>query len=402
MTVPHIPVVIVGAGPAGLLLSRLLRMRGVESVLLESRSRARVEGRIRAGVLEPGTVDILNNAGVGERMRREGMQHRGAEFAFDEKRMRLDFAENADGKFITVYGQREIVKDLIAANLADGGDLRFECEAEKTEGEETDSPRVFFRPSGADKAEALRCDFIAACDGFHGACGKSKAGARRRIFRREHPYGWLGILARAPATRNELIYASHKNGFALYSMRSPEVTRLYLQCAPDEDPAAHSDAQIWAELRRRLECGGQDGWRLAEGEILQKSVAAARSFMAEPMRVGRMFFAGDAAHIVPPTGAKGLNLAAADVAALAAALDGFYRRGDESGLAAYSAARLRRAWRAQRFSAWMTWMLHRAPGESAFGTRLRMAELDHALSSPAMRRVLALNYIGEFGEGNGN
>ena len=398
MPVPHAPVVIVGAGPAGLLLSRLLRMRGVESALLESRTRARAEGRIRAGVLEPGTVKILEAAGVGERMRREGMPHRGVEFAFAGERRRLDFAENADGRIITVYGQHEIVKDLISANLADGGDLRFECEAAEIRGAETDSPSVCFRRNGTGAAEALRCDFVAACDGHHGAGGKSAAGRGRRIFRREYPHGWLGILARAPATREELIYASHENGFALYSMRSPEVTRLYLQCAPDEDLAAWPDSRIWGELHRRLEFGGRDGWRLAEGEILQKGVAAARSFMAEPMRVGRMFFAGDAAHIVPPTGAKGLNLAAADVWALAAALGDFYARGDESGLRAYSESRLRRAWRAQRFSAWMTWVLHRAPNESGFESRLRAAELDHALSSPAMRRVLAENYTGEFGE----
>jgi len=381
---------IVGAGPAGLLLSHLLYRAGIASVVVEARSRHYVEERIRAGVLEQGTVDLLNEADVGERMRREGLVHHGIELRFGGRNHRIDFA-GLTGYGVTVYGQHEVVRDLIARRLADGGDIRFEASEVAVHELESARPKIRFRHEG--EAQELECDFIAGCDGFHGVCRPSIPADRLKTFDRIYPFAWLGILAQAAPSQDELIYANHADGFALYSMRSPEITRLYLQCRPDEDLAEWSDDRIWAALHKRL--GDRtDGWRLNEGPILQKSVTPMRSFVTEPMRFGRMFLAGDAAHIVPPTGAKGMNLAVSDVRVLAAAFDGFYRHGDEAGLDGYSDTCLARIWRMQRFSWWMTSMLHRFEDKGDFDQRVQLAELDYVTSSRAAAESLAENYVG--------
>ncbi|HSR72781.1 MAG TPA: 4-hydroxybenzoate 3-monooxygenase [Kiloniellales bacterium] len=381
---------IVGAGPAGLLLSHLLGRAGIESVVLERRSRAYVEGRIRAGVLEHGAVDTLVEAGLGERLRREGLVHKGIELSFGGRRHRIDFAGLTDGKAITVYGQHEVVKDMIAARLAAGEPLLFEVEDVRLTDLETTRPRIQFRQEGEERQ--LACDFVAGCDGFHGISRPSIPEGAISVFEKVYPFAWLGILAEAPPTSDELVYASHENGFALFSMRSPQITRLYLQCAPDEDLDEWPDARIWEELHRRLEC--DDHWRVAEGPILQKNVAPMRSFVAEPMRYGRLFLAGDAAHIVPATGAKGMNLAVADIRVLARALARFYESGAEDLLDAYSAICLRRVWKVQRFSWWMTSMLHRFPEASDFDRRIQLAELDYVTTSQVAARSLAENYVG--------
>ena len=382
---------IVGAGPAGLLLSHLLHRCGIASVVLEARSRKYVEERIRAGVLEQGTVDLLNEAGVGARMRREGLTHHGIELRFGGRNHRIDFAELTGGHGVTVYGQHEVVKDLIAQRLADGGDLRFEAEDVSVHEFDGSRPKIRFRHQGT--AQELECDFIAGCDGFHGVCRPSIPADRIKTFDRVYPFAWLGILAQAAPSQDELIYANHPDGFALYSMRSPEITRLYLQCRPDEDLSQWSDERIWAALHKRL--GDRaDGWRLNEGPILQKSVTPMRSFVTEPMRYGRLFLAGDAAHIVPPTGAKGMNLAVADIRVLAEAFDAFYRLGSEEGFETYSETCLKRIWRMQRFSWWMTSMLHRFDDRSDFDQRVQLAELDYVTSSRAASESLAENYVG--------
>ncbi|MGE0725728.1 MAG: 4-hydroxybenzoate 3-monooxygenase [Alphaproteobacteria bacterium] len=382
-------VAIVGAGPAGLMLSHLLAAAGIESVVLEARSRRYVEERIRAGVLEQGTVDLLTATGLGTRMTREGMVHHGIELRFAGGSHRIDF-HALTGKAITVYGQHEVVKDLIAARLAAGGDIRFEAEALGVEEIDGPRPRVRFRDSGGE--HALAADFVAGCDGFHGVCRPSAPDGAFAVHERVYPFAWLGILAQAKPASEELIYAGHDRGFALLSMRTPEISRLYLQCAPEEDAEAWSDARLWDELQRRLE--GGPGWRLQEGPILQKGVTGMRSFVVEPMRHGRLFLAGDAAHIVPPTGAKGLNLAVADVRVLARALERHYRDGDDGGLDGYSATCLARVWKVQRFSWWMTQMLHRFPGDDGFGRRLQLAELGYVVGSPAAAAALAENYVG--------
>ncbi|GGF34366.1 4-hydroxybenzoate 3-monooxygenase [Aliidongia dinghuensis] len=382
---------IVGAGPAGLLLSHLLHRCGIASVVLEARSRKYVEERIRAGVLEQGTVDLLNEAGVGARMRREGLMHHGIELRFGGRNHRIDFAELTGGHGVTVYGQHEVVKDLIAQRLADGGDLRFEAEDVSVHEFDGARPKIRFQHQGT--AQELECDFIAGCDGFHGVCRPSIPADRIKTFDRIYPFAWLGILAKAAPSQDELIYANHPDGFALYSMRSPEITRLYLQCRPDEDLSQWSDERIWAALHKRL--GDRaDGWRLNEGPILQKSVTPMRSFVTEPMRYGRLFLAGDAAHIVPPTGAKGMNLAVADIRVLAEAFDAFYRLGSEEGFETYSETCLKRIWRMQRFSWWMTSMLHRFDDRSDFDQRVQLAELDYVTSSRAASESLAENYVG--------
>lgn len=380
---------IVGAGPAGLTLARLLQLAGIEAVVLEARSREHVEGRIRAGVLEQGTVDLLVDAGVGERLQREGLVHHGIELQFDGERHRIPLSDLAGGRSIVVYGQTEVVKDLIAARLADGEPLRFEVEDVSVHGIDGDRPSLRFRHEGA--AHELECDVVAGCDGFHGVCRASVPDGALRTYARDYPYGWLGILAAVAPSSDELIYAHHERGFALHSLRSPELSRLYVQCRPDEDIAQWPDARIWEELQLRL---GLDGWTLAEGEVLEKGVTGMRSFVAEPMRHGRLFLAGDAAHIVPPTGAKGLNLAIADVRVLAEALTHWYASGDESLLDAYSETCLRRVWRAEHFSYWMTSMLHRAPGDDPFEGRLQLAQLRNVVRSEAAARVLAENYVG--------
>jgi p-hydroxybenzoate 3-monooxygenase len=379
---------IVGAGPAGLVLAHLLHLEGIESVVLEARSREYVEGRVRAGVLEQGTVDLLKEAGVGERLRRQGMVHHGIELQFAGERHRIALSELTDGRAITVYGQQEVLKDLIAARLEAALPLLFEVDGVSVHGLD-DRPSIRFRHEGKDTE--LRCDVIAGCDGFHGVCRDSIPDGVLTTYSREYPFAWLGILAAAPPSNEELIYAYHERGFALHSMRSPEITRLYVQCAPGEDLEQWSDERIWDELQTRL---GLPGWHLNEGPILEKGVTPMRSFVVEPMRYGRLFLAGDAAHIVPPTGAKGLNLAVADVHVLADALVAWYRRGDEGSLDAYSATALARVWRAEHFSWWMTSMLHRADDADTFDVKLQVAQLAYVCSSRAAATSLAENYVG--------
>ena len=380
---------IIGAGPGGLLLSHLLHLRGIDSVVVEAKSREYIENRIRAGVLEQGTADLLVEAGVGGRMRQEGLAHEGIELSFGGSRHRIDFRALANAAVI-VYGQHEVVKDLVAARIAAGGPILFETEATALEDMESLNPRIKVR--GPEGDGVIECDFIAGCDGFHGIARQAMPPNIVRSFEQSYPFGWLGILAEAAPASEELIYARHENGFALFSMRSPEVTRLYLQCAPDEDIGKWPDARIWDELHTRLEAGG--GPPINEGAILQKSVTPVRSFVAEPMQHGRLFLAGDAAHIVPPTGAKGMNLAVSDVRALVRALNQFYRSGESEMLQAYSATCLRRVWKVQRFSWWMTKLLHRFPDTSEFDDRLQLADLDHVTSSETASRSLAENYVG--------
>jgi p-hydroxybenzoate 3-monooxygenase len=380
---------IVGAGPAGLVLAHLLHLRGIDSVLLEARSREYVERRVRAGVLEQGTVDLLGEMGVGDRLRREGLVHAGIELQFGGERHRIDFPSLTGGRTITVYGQQEVVKDLIAARVETGRPLLFEVDDVALSGMETDSPWIAFVHDG--ERRELRCDFVAGCDGYHGVCRDSIPDGVLTEFLREYPFGWLGILAEAPPSNDELIYCYHERGFALHSMRSPSLTRLYLQCRPDEDLDEWPNERIWDELERRF---ALEGWTLNRGEIVEKGVTGMRSFVVEPMQFGRLFLAGDAAHIVPPTGAKGLNLAVADVRVLADALAAWYERRDESRLAAYSAAVLRRVWRAEHFSWWMTSMLHRLEGGDAFDMKLQLAQLAYIASSPRAAASLAENYVG--------
>lgn len=382
-------VAIVGAGPAGLLLSQLLHREGIETVVLEDHSRVYVENRVRAGVLEHGAVDLLIEAGVGERMQREGLLHHGVELRFDGQAHRIDFTE-LTGRAITVYGQQEVVKDLIAARLAAGGEIIFEVKDVAVHGIDSDAPSVRFRRD--DQEVQLKCEFIAGCDGFHGICRPSIPRTALTVYEREYPFAWLGILAEAPPTHEELIYAYHQRGFALYSMRSPQITRLYLQVIPDEDILDWPDDRIWRELHRRLEI--DDGWKLTEGRVLEKSVTGMRSFVVEPMQYGRLFLAGDSAHIVPPTGAKGLNLAAADVRVLARALTEHFKTGRSEQLAGYSQACLKRVWRAEHFSWWMTSMLHRFPDRDAFQQQLQRAQLEYTVRSRAAGQSLAENYVG--------
>ena len=381
---------IVGAGPAGLVLAHLLHLAGIESVVLEDRSRAHVEGRIRAGVLEQPTVDLLDDAGVSRRLHREGLVHHGIEIRFDGLRHRIALSDLTDGKAITIYGQAELVKDLIAVRLDSGEPILFEVEDVRLAGLDTDDPSISFRSDGRD--ETLACDYIAGCDGFHGIARPSIPAGILRTFERDYPFAWLGILAAVAPSTDELIYAAHDRGFALHSLRSPTISRLYLQVSPDEDIEAWPDDRIWTELRTRL--AAQDGWTLADGPILDKAITPLRSFVAEPMQYGRLFLAGDAAHIVPATGAKGLNLAVSDVRALAEAIVARYRTGDESGLAGYTERCLRRVWRVQDFSWWMSSMLHLLPDGDGFGHRLQRAQLDWLVSSESASRSLAENYVG--------
>ena len=383
----HTQVGIVGAGPAGLLLSHLLHLQGIESVVLERRDRAYVEHRVRAGVLEHGTVETLREAGVGKRMDAQGLAHSGTELRFGLRSHRIDFTE-LTGRSITVYGQQEVVKDLIAARLEVGGDVRFEIEEVSLAGLDSDRPRIDFVAEGA--RHSLECDFVIGADGFHGVSRDYLPDLVS--YERSYPFAWLGILAEAPPSSDELIYARHANGFALHSMRSPTVTRMYLQVAPDEDLGEWPDDRIWAELHARL--ADDSGFALTEGPLLDKGITPMRSFVATPMQHGRLLLAGDAAHIVPPTGAKGMNLAVADVRLLSRALGGYYAGAGEDLLAAYTETALRRVWRATHFSWWMTSMLHRSPDEDAFGEQLALAQLDYVVSSRAMATSLAENYTG--------
>ena len=381
---------IVGAGPAGLLLSHLLHLDGIDSVVVEARSRAYVENRVRAGVLEQGSVDTLREAGLDERLRREGLVHEGIQIQVGEHRHRLDLKELTGGKVITVYGQQEVVKDLIARRLADKGAIFFEAENAAICDFETERARITF--THATEQGEILCDFVAGCDGFHGICRPSIPQGAITIFDRVYPFAWLGILAKAEPASEEVIYVNHPRGFALSSMRSHEVARLYLQCRPDEDLALWPDGRIWEELHKRLRTSSGD--TVHEGEVLEKGVTGMRSFVAEPMRHGRLFLAGDAAHIVPPTGAKGMNLAVADVRVLAQALSAFYHHNRTDLLEAYSATCLKRVWRAEHFSWFMTSMLHKFPDEDGFGQRLQRSQLDYIVSSRAAAQSLAENYVG--------
>jgi p-hydroxybenzoate 3-monooxygenase len=379
---------IVGAGPAGLMLGQLLAREGIESVVLESRSREYVEQRIRAGVLEQASAQLLREAGVGERMDREGIVHGGIHLQFEGERHHLAFSELVSAS-ILIYGQTEVVKDLIEARLAAGLSLLFDAEAVALHDLESERPRVEFVHDG--EREELECDVVAGCDGFHGVCRPSIPDGVLRTFVREYAFGWLGILARVPPSIDELVYAHSDRGFALLSLRSPELSRYYVQVAHDEDVGEWSDDRIWQELVLRTEL---DGWKLEEGPILEKGVTGMRSFVSEPMQHGRLFLAGDAAHIVPPTGAKGLNLALRDVHVLAETLSEWFRTGDRSTLDRYSERCLRRVWRCEHFSWWMTSMLHLDPARDEFDRKLQLAQLRHVTTSPAAARMLAENYTG--------
>ena len=380
-------VCIVGGGPAGLLLAHLLHLDGIDSMVLERRARGYVLGRIRAGVLEQGTVDLLRDAGLGQRMAAEGQVHDGVTLARDGAMLRIDF-RRLTGKAVTVYGQTELTRDLYAARDAAGLPVLDEAEVVRIEGADTDAPAVVCRRDGAE--HRLACDFVAGCDGFHGVSRRSVAGLR--TFEKVWPFGWLGVLSRTPPVSHELIYAGHERGFALCSLRGPGLSRYYVQCRADEEPAGWPDERFWDELRARLPADVAD--RLVTGESIEKSVAPLRSFVAEPMRQGRLFLAGDAAHIVPPTGAKGLNLAVADVRRLARALALWYRRGEASGLERYSDGALARVWKAERFSWWMTGLLHLFPEQTGFDRRLQAAEFDWLAGSEAAQTALAENYVG--------
>ncbi len=380
---------IIGAGPAGLMLSHLLHLNGISSIVLEARSRAHCEERVRAGVLEHTSVAMLRQAGVGERLEHEGLRHEGIELGLAGVRHRIPFVE-LTGKWVTVYGQQEVVKDLIAQRLNDDGDLRFECGEVSLHEIETTQPWIGVENNG--RRDEIRCDFIAGCDGFHGVSRSYIPGHACSVYDRSYPFAWLGVLAEAAPSRDELLYMHHPSGFALYSMRSPRITRLYLQCRPDEDVHEWSDDRIWSELHTRLACS--DGWRPTEGRILQKGVTGMRSFVVEPLQYGRLFLAGDAAHIVPPTGAKGMNLAFGDVHYLGQALDAFYRANEAGKLNSYSHTCLRRIWKAQRFSWWMTSLLHRFDDASAFDHKRQLAELEYVTSSRAAATCLAENYVG--------
>jgi len=380
---------IVGGGPAGLMLAHLLHLAGIESVVVEARSRQHVEERVRAGVLEQGTVDLMIASGVGERLKRQGLVHHGIELRFDGRGHRIDLSELTGGRTIMIYGQNEVVKDLTDARLAADGQIFFTCDDVKVASLEAKASITF--TTGGDARE-IACDFIAGCDGFHGVCRPSIPKGALTAYERIYPFAWLGILAAVTPSSDELIYTSHERGFALHSMRSPELTRLYIQCAPDEGLENWSDEKIWDELGRRF--ATIDNWQLHRGPITQKGVTPMRSFVVEPMQYGNLFLAGDAAHIVPPTGAKGLNLAIADVRVLARAVEEFYRTGSRGLLDGYSAACLRRVWKVQRFSWWMTSMLHRFDGDSSFDRRRQHAELDYVTSSRAAASSLAENYVG--------
>ena len=383
-------VAIVGAGPAGLLLSHLLHRRGIGSVVLETRSRDYIEKRVRAGVLEQGTVDTLVATGVGDRLLEEGLVHRGIELRFGGQPHRIAFEELVPGRAITVYGQQEVVKDLIAARLAAGGDIRFEvCDVAPAD-IATGWPWVGFTHQG--QRHRLDCDFIAGCDGFHGVCRPAIPDGALTTYDREYPFGWLGVLAEVAPSTEELIYAYSDRGFALHSMRSPSLSRFYLQVAPDEDVAKWPAERFWAELRARLET--VPGWHLRTGPVLETVMAPMRSFVAEPMRHGRLYLAGDAAHIVPPTGAKGLNLAAYDVGVLTEALAAWYADGSTGLLDGYSDTCLRRVWRVQHFSWWMTTLLHTFGDQDGYDRRLQRSYLDYVCSSAAAATSLAENYVG--------
>ena len=380
---------IVGAGPAGLMLSHLLAQRGIESVVVEIRSRAHCEARQRAGLLEDGTVKLLREAELAQRLDTEGLEHGGIYLQFDGERQHLDFRDLTGGRTVTIYAQTEIVKDLIARRLADGGALEFDVTGTAVAGLDTDRPVLSYTTAGGERRELI-CDAIAGCDGFHGICRPAIPAQLLTVRDRDYPYAWLGIIAEVPPSTDELIYNHHPDGFALHSMRTPQISRLYLQVSPDERIEQWPDDRIWAALQHRF---ALPGWELKEGPITDKAITPMRSFVSSPMRYGRLFLAGDAAHIVPPTGAKGLNLALADVTVLAQALDRLMR-GDSQPADSYSDACLGRVWRATHFSWWMTSMLHSAPGGDPMDMDLQLAQLRYVTMSRAAATSLAENYTG--------
>lgn len=382
-------VCIIGGGPAGLLLGHVLSLAGVENVILEHRSREHVLGRVRAGVLERGLTDQLRAAGLAGRLDREGHVHTGVRLAFSGRQLRIDF-EALTGSHVTVYGQTEVTHDLYEARAAAGGVIVHEAENVAIHGADSDAPHVTFAHGGAPGR--VDCDFVAGCDGFHGVSRRTIPSALLKTFERVYPFGWLGILSRTPPVDDELIYANHPRGFALCSMRSPTLSRHYIQCSLDDRVEDWPDERFWEELAQRLP--PEHAGALVSGPSVEKSIAPLRSFVAEPMRWGRLFLAGDAAHIVPPTGAKGLNLAASDVFYLSRALIDWYHRGDSAGLDAYSDRALARVWKAERFSWWMTSLLHRFPENGAFGARMQEAELAYIAGSAAAQTALAENYVG--------
>jgi len=378
---------IIGAGPAGLMLARLLHLQGIESIIIENRDRPYIETRLRAGLIEHWAADLITEVGAGERMKREGMPHWGVNINVNGDIHRIDFKKLVD-KRLTIYGQQEVVKDMVAQRLAHGGPLLFEVDDVSVHDLTSARPKVKFTHEG--RAQEIECDFIAGCDGFHGICRPSLPDGLLTVFERDYPFGWLGILSESPPPDHELIYSYSDRGFALFTMRSMSLARLYLQCDHDEDIESWSDARIWDELHRRL----GKACILQEGKMLQKGITAMRSFVVEPMQYGRLFLAGDSAHIVPPTGAKGMNLALADVVYLSRALDAFYKQRRNDLLESYSATCLRRVWKAQRFSWWMTQIMHSFPDESAFDRRRHLADLDYLVHSEAAKRSLAEQYVG--------
>ena len=381
---------IIGAGPAGLFLSHFLHRLGIESVIIENRSRADIEGTIRAGVIEQWLVDLMNGIGLGERMMREGAFDTGITLQFSGRRHHIDFVELTGGKKVTVYGQHEVIKDIVAARLKEGGDIRFSVSDVALHNIDGDAPRITFRDD-AGNAQELRCDFIAGCDGFHGPSRQAIPASALTEHQIVYPWGWLGILAEAPRSFHELIYSRHDRGFALLSTRSPTVQRIYVQCDPHDPIENWPDHRIWSEMQARF---AFPGWTLAEGAIFQKGIVGMRSYVCDPMQHGKLFIAGDAAHIVPPTGAKGMNLAVADVLVLSRAFDAWYKKGDRTDLDCYSANVLPRIWKCERFSWYMTTMLHRNDAESSFETHIHLADLDTVVGSRAAATALAEIYVG--------
>ncbi|GAB2533811.1 4-hydroxybenzoate 3-monooxygenase [Spirosoma aerophilum] len=385
----HTQVGIIGAGPAGLLLAQLLHQQGIRSVVLENRPRERVESRQRAGLLEQNTVDRLRQAGATTRLDQQGLVHDGVILSYNGQRHRIDLAGLTGGSRVTIYAQTEVVKDLIQLRLDTGEPILFEAEATSVDGLNTSTPMIQYIQNG--EAHTLACDFVAGCDGFHGISRKTIPESLTTVYDKVYPYCWLGILAKVPPSTHELIYAYHDRGFALHSMRSPEVSRLYVQCNLTDTLDDWPDERIWAELQIRL---GTTGWTLHEGPIMEKTITPMRSFVSEPMQYGRLFLAGDSAHIVPPTGAKGLNMAVADTGQLFDALMAWYQQGSATELADYTACCMRRVWRVQEFSNFMTELLHHNPDKSSFDAHLQASRFNQLITSPTASTVVAENYVG--------